>query len=65
MKKFTKKVQTEVSGKEEADADSRNSNNYNVLRVVRLLVVEKGVGKKGVACFKIADNQDGLVCWEF
>ena len=37
--KITKKVQTKVSGKEEADTDSRNVNNFNVL-----LVVYKGVG---------------------
>ena len=63
-KKFTSKEQTEVNGKVESDADSRNANKCNVLRVVKLFVVYKGVGEEGVTCFKIANNQDGLVCHE-
>ena len=47
-----------VSGKEGA-VDSKNANNCNVL-----LVVDKGIGIRGVqgvACFKIADNQNEFV----
>ena len=63
-KKITKEVR-EISGKEGADADSRNADNCNALRVVKLLVVNKGVGKKGVVVFsKIANNQNGIVCRE-
>ena len=49
-----------MGGKEDAEQDFRNANDCNVL-----FVVDKGVGEKGVeACFKIADNQNGLVCSE-
>ena len=57
-KKFTKKV-PKVSGKERVHADSRNTNNYNIL-----LVAHKGIKIEGVACFKITNNQNGLVCRE-
>ena len=44
-------------GKEEAEQDFGNAGDCNLL-----LVVDKRVGEKGVeACFKIADNQNGLV----
>ena len=63
-KKFTKKIY-EIGGKEGGNGDSRNADNCNLLRVVKLLVVEKGVGKKGVVvCFEFADNRNGLVCLE-
>ena len=55
-KKFTEKVQTKVSGKEETDANSKATNNCSIL-----LVVDKGDGKKGVACFKRDNKQSGLV----
>ena len=61
-KKVEKKVQTEVSGKEEVDTDSRNVNNCDVLQVVKLLVVDKGVVKEVVVYFEIGNNQDGMVC---
>ena len=53
--KFTKKA-PKVIDKEEADADSRSTNNCNVLRVVKLLVVNKGVSAEGVACLKFDNN---------
>ena len=61
-KKVEKKVQTEISGQEEADTDSRNVNHCNVLQIVKLLVVDKGVVKEGVVYFEMTNNQDGMVC---
>ena len=49
-----------MSGNEGAEPDFRNADDCNLL-----FVVDKGVGEKGVeACFKIADNRNGLVCCE-
>ena len=62
--KFTEKV-PEVIDKEGADADSRSIDNCNVIQVVKLLVVNKGVGAEGVACFKLDNNRNGLICREF
>jgi len=62
--KFTKKV-PEVIEKEGADADSRSIDNCNVLQVVKILVVNKGVDAEGVACLKLDNNRNGLVCGEF
>ena len=63
-KKFTKKV-LEVIGKVGADVDSRSTNNCNELRVVKLLVANKGVDAEGVVCLKLGNNQNGPVCREF
>ena len=47
--KSTKKVPG-VIDKEEADANSRSTNNYNVLQVAKLLVVNKTVDMEEVSC---------------
>ena len=63
--KFTKRV-PKVIDKEGADADSRSSNNYNVLREVKLLVVNKGVDVEGVVvCLTHGSNRKGPVWCEF
>ena len=53
--KFTKKV-LKVIDKEGTDADSKSINNSNVLRVVKLLVVNKGIDAEGVARLKLNNN---------
>ena len=63
-KKFTKKV-PEVTDKEGVDADSRNTNNCNVLQVVKPLVVNKEVDAEGVISLKLDNDQNRLVCCEF
>ena len=63
--KFTKRV-PKVIDKEGADADSRITNNCNVLQVVKLLVVNKGVDAEGVVvCLTHGNNRNGPVCREF
>ena len=65
LMKFTKKV-PEVIDKEGADADSRSIDNCNVLRGVKLLVVNKGVDAEGVVvCLTFGNNQKGPVWREF
>ena len=55
-KKFTKKV-LKVLDKEGADADSRSTDTRNVLQVVKLLVVNKGVDAEGVVvCLTLGNN---------
>ena len=53
--KFTTKA-PKVIDKEEADIDSRGINNCLVLRVVKLLIVNKGVDAEGLACLKLDNN---------
>ena len=49
-----------------ADVDSRSTNNCNVLQVVKLRVVNKGVDAEGVVvCLTHGNNQNGPVCREF
>lgn len=57
-KTITKKAQTEVSGREWVDKDSRKVNNYDLLLVIDHIIDK---GRVQVVCSKIADNPDGLV----
>ena len=61
---MTHKKVLEIIDKKGVDADSRNTNKCNVLQVVTLLVVNKGVDAVEVACLKLDNNQNGLVCCE-
>ena len=64
MDEIYKKV-PHVIDKEEVDADSRSTTNYNVIQVVKLRVVNKGIDAEGVVYLKLGNNQNGLVCQEF
>ena len=64
LTKFTNNV-LKLIDKEGANADSRITDNCKVLWVVNLCVVNKGVDAEGVACLKLVNNQNGLVCQEF
>ena len=65
LMKFTKRV-LEAIDKEGADADSRSTDNCNVLQVVKPLGVNKGVGAEGiVVCLTHGNNRNGPVCREF
>ena len=62
---FTKKG-PEVIDKAGAYADSRSIDNCNVLRVVKLRAVNKGVDAKGVVvCLTLGRNRKEPVCREF
>ena len=64
LMEFTKKG-PKIIDKEGVDIDSRSSNNCNVLRVVDILVVNKGVDVEGVAYLKLDNDRNRLVCREF
>ena len=61
---FTTKA-PKVIDREEADIDSRSINNCLVLRVVKLLIVSKGVDAEGLACLKVDNIWNKLVYQEF
>ena len=67
LMKFTKKV-LEVIDKGGADADSKSTDNCNMMQVVKLLVVNKGIDAEGVVvCSTHGSNRKGQgpVCREF
>ena len=55
--KIRKIGQTKEGSKEGAQADARDANNRDIL-----YVVDKESCDEEVACFKIAEDQIGLVC---
>ena len=64
LMKFTKKV-LKVIDKEGEDTFSRSISNCNMLQVVKLHVVNKGVDAEEVACLKLDNNRNGLIYRKF
>ena len=63
--KCTKKV-LKVIDKGRVDVDSKSTDNCNMLQVVKLLVVNKGIDTEGVVvCLTHGNNRNGPVCCEF